>query len=127
MTSVDARYSTQRNEGFHSFKAQMARKDICWGYVWEARVAIAILRVNESHYWIELIMRGFGLLRSSTSTPVMISNGLRWIRINNIKSRRKQLMDALRRRRAKAIQRASDAGKGSGYDYTHGRMGGAFS
>ena len=90
-------------------------------------MAIAILKVNEPQYWIELIMRGLGLLGSSISTPVMIGNGLRWIRIKNIKSRRKQLMDARRRRRAKAIQRASDTGKGSGYDFAHGRMGGAFS
>ena len=84
-------YSTQRNEVFHSLKAQMARKDIYWGYLWKARVAIAILKVNEPQYWIELIMRGLGLLGSSISTPVMIGNGLRWIRIKNIKSRRKQL------------------------------------
>ena len=67
VTNVDARYSTQRNEGFHSMKAQMARKDICWGYVWEARVAIAILKVNDPHYWIKLIMRGLVLLGSSIS------------------------------------------------------------
>ena len=28
VTNVDARYSAQRNEGFHSVRVQMARKDI---------------------------------------------------------------------------------------------------
>ena len=36
-------------------------------------------------------------------------------------------MDAGRRRRAKAIQRANDAGKGNGCDLAHGRMGRAIS
>ena len=119
MTSVDARYSTQRNEGFHSLKAHMARKDICWGYVWEAEVAIAILKMNEPNYWAELILRAVGLIGYCISTPVMISNGLRWIWIKRIKNRRKQLTDASKRRRTRAIQRASDAGKSSGYDHAH--------
>ena len=36
--NVGARYSTQRNEGFHSLKAQMARQDICWGYRWNGLI-----------------------------------------------------------------------------------------
>ena len=90
-------------------------------------VAIAILKVNEPHYWIELIMRGSGLLGSSISTPVVIGSGLRWIQIRSIKSKRKQLTDVRRRRRAKAMQMAGDAGNGSGYGFTHGRMGRAIS
>ena len=127
VTNVDARYSTERNEGFHSLKDQMARRDICWVSGWKVRMAIAILKVNEPHYWIELIIRGLGLLGHSISTPVMLSNGLQWIWIKNIKSRRKQLTDAQRKKRAKATQQASDAGKGSGYDFTPDRLGGAFS
>ena len=68
-------------------------------------------------------MRGFGLLRHGISTSVMVCNGLRWIRIKNIKSRRRQLTDARRRGRLKAMQGRGDAGKGSGYDSAHGAMG----
>ena len=101
----------------------MARKDICWGWRWNVGVAIAILKVSEPHSWTELIMRGFGLLGSSMSTPVMVCNGLRRIRIKSIKSGQKQLMDARRRRRGKAIRRANDAGRGSSHDFAHGLMG----
>ena len=90
-------------------------------------MAIAILKVNEPHYWIELMMRAMGFLGHSVSTPVMLINGFRWIQIKSIKCWRKQLLDARKRRRAKAIQRASDDGKGSGYDVTRGGMGSAFS
>ena len=49
----------------------------------------------------------------------MTCSGLQWIRIKGVESRRKQLMDARGRRRAKAIQRASDTGKGGCYDFAH--------
>ena len=90
-------------------------------------MAIAILKVNEPRFWIELIMQGLGLAGYTVSTPVMISNGFRWLWIKRIKSRRKQLRDLQKRKRTRAIQRASDIGKSSGYDFTHGRMGSAFS
>ena len=88
--NVDARYSTQRNEGFHRVKAQMARRNICWDYGWKNRVVSAILKVNEPHYWIDLITQDFGLLESSMSTPAIAHSGLGWIWIKNIKSGRKQ-------------------------------------
>ena len=116
-----------KNEGFHSVKAQMARKDVCWGGGWNVRVATAILKVNEPNCWIESIIRGLGLLRHVISTPIMIYNGLRWVGIKNIKGNAKRSRDARRKKQAKAKPRASDAGKGSGYDFRHGRRGGAFS
>ena len=90
-------------------------------------MAIAILKMNEPNYWAELILRGLGLMGYCMSTPVMMSNGLRWIWIKKIKNRRKQLTNASKRKRTRAIQRASDAGKSSGYFFAHGRMGGALS
>ena len=54
---------------------------------------------------------------------VMGNSGLRWTWIKNIKSKKKQLTWGRRRKRAKAIHRASDAERGSGYDSTHGLMG----
>ena len=79
VTNVGLRYSTQRNEGFRSVKAQIAHRDICWGHGWKGRVAVAVFKVNEPHYWIELIMQGFGLLGSSISTQVMVCSGVLWM------------------------------------------------
>ena len=50
-------------------------------------------------------------------------SGLQWIWIENIKNVGKQLTNTRRRGRAKAIQRANDAGKGGSYDFTHVVMG----
>ena len=69
-----------------------------------------------------VIVRGCGLLGSSKRIRVVEGSGLRWMWIKNVKSEREQLTWARRRKRAKAIQRASDAGRGSGYNFTHGLM-----
>ena len=120
LRNVNPKYTTQINEALHGVKAKMARKDVAWGGGWRIRMALAVLKVNEPTYWIELILRSVGLGIHLGSLAKGIKALLEWIEIKKIKGKRKLEVDRIKRNRARALQIKSDRSKSSGYDFKHG-------
>ena len=61
VTKVDMRYSTQKNEAFHSMKTHFADKNTAWGKSWSARIALSILKYNEPENYIFILIRMLSL------------------------------------------------------------------
>ena len=119
---VDIRYNTQNNEGFHNLKRILDPKTLSWGGSFEARMAIAVLRLNEPDLYIELLSKAIGLGTHAVSASSALVN---FIKMRNIKKKKnkkqiehqKKLMWVNRRK-----QQRDDNNGNSGYDFGHGKF-----
>ena len=100
----------------------LAPKAFSWGGSFEARMSIAVLRINEPDLYIELLSKVIGIGINVTST---LSAMLSLIKMRSLKKKKTKKQTEHQNKLSKDSrmqQHKDDKSSTSGYDFGHGKI-----